>query len=513
MLDNLGQNVFGFLQVLAAIGSIITAVGLLGDWLRNRRKKQLNYRVHWNGPMTHAAGQPFDPKLEVSYAGTAVTLPEIAVIRVANTGADLKASDFHHRVLIRFPGRVIQTATAASEPEDLATDFGDFSGWGRPDASSFLVPAVALEHNDKYRLSVLLDGPPGEVEASWTGGKLVPEKARVRPRRTALALGGATLALLGLSAGLYLVPDRPTAPTVMAVTCHSGTMTVDGSTAVRPALTRLAAVFAARCRAAHPDADPQIVVNESSSGEALRELITLGQRSTDQVVRRTRMVMYDGAAADPDQVLARHTLGIGVFGLVAHEGAIPDRGLSVGQIRTLWNGQASTFSVVGGSGQRVRLVSRQDGSGTRAAFERQVLAGTTKAKVTSSNCADQDPGQTADYVHCVQMTTESVLSTVDSLDGAIGYADVHLARNYRHVQVLNINGHGPGEQDIAAEAYRFWAVENLYTFGEPPEGTVLKDFLTFVAGDGARGLLTKEFGYLPCSRFSNDEAAKACASK
>lgn len=518
MLDDLGENTDRIITTLASIATLVTAAGWLFERLQSRSKKQLNYRVHWNGSITHPEGVQVTAKLRVMLDDHEIEQPELVVIRVENTGGRLSTKDLaENPVEFAFGGREIRRAVVgATYPKNLYRDFGalgDVTGEVDADATTLILPPVGLGHGHRYKLSVLLAGDHAEVTGTWGGGTLVPEAPRVRRSRRALILGGATLALLGLVIGLLIVPDRTSPAPTVAIACHRGKLTVNGSTALKPAIERLADVFKARCRSAHPDVEAQIVVNESSSGSALEELIAQGRNAPK--ARRSQLVMYDGAAADPDRYLARHTLGIGVFAVVAHKGTIPDVGLSLGEVRTLFNGAAARFSVVKGADLPVVLISRQDGSGTRTTFEDRVLAGPTRADVNSPDCNTFAAGKEADYMHCVKQTTEDVLDNVDELSGTIGYADAHAANSgkYPNIDIISLNGHQPDEDGVANDTYPFWAVENLYTFGEPAEGTLLKDFLAFVAGDEARSLLTKEFGYVPCSHFSNEEAAKACASK
>ncbi|SHN75161.1 PstS family phosphate ABC transporter substrate-binding protein [Cryptosporangium aurantiacum] len=517
MLSSIGDNADTILTFLTTIATLVTAAGWLFERVSSRSRKRLNYRVHWNESLTRPEGEPFADDLVLSHKGDVVKDPQVAVIRVENTGGTLTRDDFDQPLVFGFGKRqVIHAVVGETEGAKLKNAFGEL-GKEPVSTSELRLPAVEMRHGDRFKLTVLLTGVRDEVTGAWDhrdGGRLIEEERRVRRSRRGLALGGATLALLGLLLGLIIVPSD-SEPRRVAISCHAGTVSISGSTALKPAIETLAGEFKKRCREASPDAEPQILVSESGSRTALDRLVKLGTAATNQEIQRTWLVMYDGTAADPGRVLARHTLGIGIFGVVAHRGAVPDGGLSREEVQRLWDGRASTYDVVGGTADlEVKLVSRQAGSGTRATFEQTVLGKRpAAAPETSSDCNGLDPKPKSDVVHCTLRTTDDVLRVVDSLDGAIGYADVRTAAKYPDVEVLRLDGYGPSEEDVASEAYPFWAVENLYTFGEPPAGTALKDFLAFLATDEAREILTEKFGYLPCSHFSRSEPARACASK
>ncbi|GAA3392530.1 PstS family phosphate ABC transporter substrate-binding protein [Cryptosporangium minutisporangium] len=518
MLSDIGDNADTILTFLTTIATLVTAAGWLFERVSSRNRKRLNYRVHWNESLTRPEGQPFANDLELKHKNEVVRDPQVVVIRVENTGGSLSARDFDPPLVFGFgTRRVIHAVVAETAPRTLfAGKADDLEAAAATGQTELPLPPVEMRHGDRFKLTVLLNGRHDRVTGSWDrrDARLIEEDKRVRRSRRGLALGGATLALLGLLLGLIIVPSDSKPRTVATIGCHAGTVSISGSTALRPAIETLAAEFEKRCRDTDPDAVPQIVISESGSRTALDTLVRLGTSATNQEIQRTRLVMYDGAAEDPGRVLARHTLGIGIFGIVAHRGAIPDGGLSRAEVRRLWDGRASTFEAVDGADQEVKLISRHPGSGTRDRFERTVLGGRpAAAPQTSSDCTGLDPRPKSDVVHCVRQTTEAVLDVVDALDGAIGYADVRAAARYPDVEVIRLDGYGPSEEDVASEAYPFWAVENLYTFGEPPSGTALKDFLAFVATDEARAILTDKFGYLPCSRFNRSEPARACASK
>src|SRR5262249_38879458 len=68
----------------------------------------------------------------------------------------------------------------------------------------------------------------------------------------------------------------------------------------------------------------------------------------------------------------------------------PATGLSIQQLREIYQGRITNWKEVGGADIEISVVSREDGSGTRAEFEQAVMGDrrtTPNAQVTSSSAA------------------------------------------------------------------------------------------------------------------------------
>ncbi len=131
----------------------------------------------------------------------------------------------------------------------------------------------------------------------------------------------------------------------------------------------------------------------------------------------------------------------GVAVIVHPESAILEIGL--GQLRDLFAGRLQDWG-----GDPVIVVSREDGSGTRAAFERVVLDGvspTLNAVVMPSGAA--------------------MIDYVAGTPGAIGY--VALAHVDSRVRVLPVDGVLPTRDAIDAGTYPLWRQLFLASNGEP----------------------------------------------
>ena len=101
--------------------------------------------------------------------------------------------------------------------------------------------------------------------------------------------------------------------------------------------------------------------------------------------------------------------------------------LTLEQVRRLFQGRHLTWAELGGADVPIRLVSRERGSGTRAAFEARVMAGARVALTA-----------------VVLPSGQAVVDYVARHEGAVGYASHRLVD--ARVRVLRVGGLLPGEK-------------------------------------------------------------------
>jgi len=154
--------------------------------------------------------------------------------------------------------------------------------------------------------------------------------------------------------------------------------------------------------------------------------------------------------------------------------ANPASGLSLAQLREVFQGRALDWSNLGWGNQELTVVSREDGSGTRAAFEAAVMEG---RPVTLNAVVQPDGDAVVDYVARVP--------------GAIGY--VSRARVTGGVRPLAIEGVEPNLVSVASGAYPIGHLLYVVARGEP-QGAV-RDFVAWLLGpDGQQAIAERGFG-------------------
>jgi ABC-type phosphate transport system substrate-binding protein len=129
-------------------------------------------------------------------------------------------------------------------------------------------------------------------------------------------------------------------------------------------------------------------------------------------------------------------------------------------------------------------------------FRDKVLAGDQELGISSDDCRRADP--VAKHHRCEVGTTEELLTRVNEIDGAIGYAELGSARKYPDITIASIDGVVPEAAKVADGTYRFWEVEHAYTYKTPEPDSLTAAFLDYLRSEPARAVLARG-GLVPCS--------------
>jgi ABC-type phosphate transport system substrate-binding protein len=185
--------------------------------------------------------------------------------------------------------------------------------------------------------------------------------------------------------------------------------------------------------------------------------------------------------------------------------------LTTTQLRAIYNGTITNWNQVGGKSMPIRMVSRVGpDSGSRRVFREKVLGGDQELGITSDDCRKDDDAAVAQtgavgrgrnqkqYHRCEVGTTEELLTRVNEIDGAIGYAELGGARKFPDVTIATIDNVVPDSSKVASGAYKFWEVEHAYTYQTPETGTLTAIFLEYVRSPKARPILERS-GLVPCT--------------
>lgn len=150
--------------------------------------------------------------------------------------------------------------------------------------------------------------------------------------------------------------------------------------------------------------------------------------------------------------------------------------LTIDQIKGIFGGTITNWSEVGGSDASIIVVSREEGSGTRAAFEEMVLG----EEVLMTETA------------ILQPSNGSIRSTISTTPNSIGY----LSFGYldETVKIIKVEGVAATEENASNGSYPVVRPLNMITYGEPT-GSV-KTFLDFILGSEGQKIVADE-GYLP----------------
>lgn len=242
----------------------------------------------------------------------------------------------------------------------------------------------------------------------------------------------------------------------------AGELNVMGSTTVQPLAERLAEGF----EALNPDV--RITVGGGGSSVGVK---SAGDGSTD-IGMASRDIKDSEFQENPDIIV--YTIAMDGIAIVVYPGVTVTE-MSIDQIRGIFAGQITNWSEVGGEEQVITVVSREEGSGTRAAFEELVMD-------------EELIGEMA----ILQPSNGAVRTTVSTTPGSIAFLSFGYLDNTT-VPVM-VDGVLPTEENASTGAYPVVRPLNMITNGEPD--VVAAAWLEFIMGEDGQAIVADE-GYLP----------------
>lgn len=195
----------------------------------------------------------------------------------------------------------------------------------------------------------------------------------------------------------------------------------------------------------------------------------MGIISTEQDFADIGMSSKELSASERENI-TEITIGKeGIVIAVSNQNKIND--LSIEQIKDIFNGKITNWKEVGGIDEEIHVITREEGSGTRSAFESIVM---DDAKIKGSAI--------------VQSSTESVKQSVASDPGAIGF--VSFAHMSEDVKALSVDEVNPSEKTITSGEYSLQRPFIFLVKGKP-NGTV-KEFLDWIKSPTGTEIIKEE---------------------
>ncbi|MGB9802354.1 phosphate ABC transporter substrate-binding protein [Desulfofundulus sp.] len=254
----------------------------------------------------------------------------------------------------------------------------------------------------------------------------------------------------------------------------AGNLTALGSTALQPLVEQAAAQFMAK----NPRA--QIVVQGGGSGTGLSQVA-----SGAADIGNSDIFAEEKSGLDASQLVDHKVCVVGMAAVV-NRGVTVDN-LTRQQLVDIFTGKITNWKEVGGPDQKIVVIHRPKGSGTRATFKKYALGG----------MEDSAPGMEQD-------SSGTVRKMVAETPGAISYLALSYIDN--SVKALKLDGVEPTVQNIANGKYPVWAYEHMYTKGEP--AGLKKAFLDYMHSEEVQGQLVEKMGYIPITRMQVERDAQ-----
>ncbi|MCH4008799.1 phosphate ABC transporter substrate-binding protein PstS family protein [Companilactobacillus sp.] len=158
--------------------------------------------------------------------------------------------------------------------------------------------------------------------------------------------------------------------------------------------------------------------------------------------------------------------------------------LTLKQLRQIFSGEITNWKQVGGEDLPITIINRADGSGTRAAFQADVMGN-------------------AQFVRAQEQDSSGMVrQIVDNTKGSISYLAMPYLNNT--VKTMKIDNVKPTIENIQNNKWKIWSYEHLYTNGEPTGMT--KEFLDYIMTTHIQNNVVKKLRYVPIKemKFQKD---------
>jgi len=240
-------------------------------------------------------------------------------------------------------------------------------------------------------------------------------------------------------------------------------ISVAGSTTVQPVAEAVAEAFTAK--------NPNVQVDIQGGGSSVG-VKSAGEGTVD-IGAASREVKESELADFPNLVI--HTIARDGIAIAVNPDVAVD-GLAKDEVRDIFAGEITNWSEVGGPDAPITVVSREEGSGTRGAFEEMVMG---KEGPPIVDTAILFPSNGA--------VRTAVSTTPDSIGFlSFGYLDAS-------VKALAVDGVDATVANALNGSYPVVRPLNMLTDGEP--SGIVKDFLDFVLSEAGQAIVVEE-GYI-----------------
>lgn len=257
------------------------------------------------------------------------------------------------------------------------------------------------------------------------------------------------------SAAPSATPTASGGQSVASETTVTGSITASGSSALYPLVKDAAAKFKAK------NPDVSITLNAGGSGTGLKQVadgtVDIGNSDVEAESKLT---------PEKAKTLVDHKVCVITMAPVVNpDVAEKVKSLTTQQLTDIFTAKIKNWKEVGGPDEAIVLVTRPTTSGTRALFKKYALGDSEEA--SNASLETDDSG--------------TLLQSVSSHKGAIGYVALSYLMNNKNVKTVDIDGVTPSLENTYNGKYKVWGYEHMYTKGEAKDA--VKAFLDYMQSD------------------------------
>ena len=267
----------------------------------------------------------------------------------------------------------------------------------------------------------------------------------------------AASAVLALSlAGCGGTAEEPAQDTQTEETTISGTVSTNGSTSMEKVIGALSEQFMA------DNSGVTVTYDPTGSGTGI-EAVSTGSCDIGLSSRELK-------DEETEKGLEGTVVALDGIAIIVNE-ACPVEDLSLEQIASIFTGEISDWSELGGEAGAIACIGREAGSGTRDGFES--ITGTEDTCVLSQELT----------------STGAVIEAVKSNPNAIGYASLSSAENQEGIKMVTVGGVACSEETVLDGSYVIQRPFLLVTKADTQLSEAAQAFFDFATSADANDLI------------------------
>jgi phosphate transport system substrate-binding protein len=254
----------------------------------------------------------------------------------------------------------------------------------------------------------------------------------------------------------------------MAASDLSGQIQLAGSTTVQPIAEQLAAAFM--------DMNSDVSIDVQGGGSSVG--VTSAGEGTVDIGNASREIKESEFGEFPD--LQVFTIAYDGIAIVTDPGTeLPS--LTIDQVRSIFAGEVTNFSEVGGPNADIIVISREEGSGTRAAFEELVME--------YKDDAGEKQLMPIYERALLQQSNGQVRTMISTTPNSIGYLSFGFLDE--SVNAVQIDGVEPAVDNVKNGSYPIYRPLNMLTNGTPNE--LSQAFLDYILSDAGQEIVAEDY--------------------